>query len=183
MPTSANDKSANFIDLDVLVAGTHRAGLVAQLRRLLEQRSRLSGAINSSRGTNSTRFAIRHRAADKAGARNARRPGAAPPEKKPVALPRRPEQRAPCLGREAHGASRCDPLCGPPRSCWSTSRARSLWTEPVLGNAGAPNKAPGLVVIGKGGTVPSGGAAEQFDRCCSQCGPKMATPSSKGFCN
>ena len=65
------DDKSNFVDLDVLAVGPHRAGHVRQLRPLLERRAGLSGAVaglgedleDAAQGRTRLRAAIRRSAA------------------------------------------------------------------------------------------------------------------------
>ena len=123
-----NDKNANFIDLDVLVAG-----------RIVQDLSRSFDAYWNNERAYPVQSLVTRKELDKIreqarggrqGRARTRGPGAAPPARPHRAPPRRRTAR-PRLGRKTDGSSQCRLSCGPPRSCWSTSQARFPATERV----------------------------------------------------
>lgn len=142
-----NDKSANFIDLDVLVAGR----IVQDLSRSFDaywnnNRAYPVQSLVSRDELNKIRDQAR--AADKA-ERERAASGAAPPEKANGPAPTA-EQRARAWD-EKPMELRDATFVWAPAVVLVDKPGKIPLDGASAGNAGAPNKAPGLVVIGKAG--------------------------------
>ena len=139
-PISAPTRSSNFVDLDVLAVGPHRAGHVRQLRPLLERRAGLPGAVAGvGQGTGRVAQATRPMRPSPTPIATARRRSGPPPQRvragdrwtcaRHPSGPRRrtADRRARSRRtRSAHGPAPASPLVvGAGAAAWRTSPARS----------------------------------------------------------